>query len=77
MRVKLCARCPYRPHDLADHYDPNADMHACAACDNQQQMRDQYELRASHRRPECATIPGDTPTTMQWNVVPFATESLV
>src|ERR1700676_2211377 len=22
MRVKLCARCPYAPRDLAGHYDP-------------------------------------------------------
>src|ERR1700756_4643443 len=40
MRVKLCARCPYTPRDLAHHYDPEALLYACAKCDNEQ---DQYE----------------------------------
>src|ERR1700752_316522 len=35
MRVKLCARCPYSPHDLAYHYDPEAALYACAKCDNE------------------------------------------
>jgi hypothetical protein len=33
MQVKLCARCPYSPRDLADHYDVNAALHLCATCD--------------------------------------------
>jgi hypothetical protein len=36
MRVKLCARCPYTPRDLAHHYDPKAALYACATCDNEQ-----------------------------------------
>lgn len=33
MQVKLCPRCPYSPRDLADHYDSDATLHLCAACD--------------------------------------------
>jgi hypothetical protein len=76
MRVKLCARCPYTPHDLAGHYDPEAAMHACATCDGEQRMRDQHDLCATQRRRKCATTLGDTPGTTQWNVAPFAAESL-
>ena len=33
MQVKLCARCPYTPDDLATHYEPKAALHLCAKCD--------------------------------------------
>jgi hypothetical protein len=33
MRVKLCARCPYLPQDLADYYDSKASSHLCVRCD--------------------------------------------
>jgi hypothetical protein len=35
MQVKLCARCPYAPDDLATHYEPNAALHLCANCDRE------------------------------------------
>lgn len=75
MRVKLCARCPYRPHDLADHYDPEAALHACATCDSEQRMLDQHYPGETHRRRKCTTTLSTTGTA-QRNVAPFATESL-
>jgi hypothetical protein len=74
MRVKLCARCPYTPRDLAEHYDPAAPLHACAKCDGEQRMLDQRELGESHRRRKCTTTRFRSGKT-QWNVAPFATES--
>jgi hypothetical protein len=70
MRVKLCARCPYTPHDLAGHYDPEAALHACAQCDGEQQ----HYLGETRRRRKCPTTQLTTGTT-RWNVAPFATES--
>jgi hypothetical protein len=46
VQVKLCARCPYSPRDLADHYDIDAELHLCATCDAE------YEAL---RRPTCRT----------------------
>jgi len=70
MRVKLCARCPYAPCDLAGHYDPDAALHACAQCDREQQY-----LGETRRRRKCPTTQFTTTGTTQWNVAPFATES--
>jgi hypothetical protein len=76
MRVKLCARCPYRPQDLADHYDPEAALHACATCDGEQRMLDQHHPGETHRRSrKCTTTPAISGTA-QRNVAPFATENL-
>ncbi len=75
MRVKLCARCPYRPQDLADHYDPEAALHACATCDSEQRMLDQHHPGETHRRRKCTTTPITTGTA-QRNVAPFVTENL-
>ena len=47
MHVKLCDRCPYTPRDLAQHYDPDATLYACATCDDKQ-----YWCEARWRR-EC------------------------
>ena len=47
MRVKLCNRCPYTPHDLAGHYDPDAVLYACAKCDS---IFDPHVLREAYRR---------------------------
>jgi len=33
MRVKLCARCPYSPQDLATYYDAKSSHHLCLRCD--------------------------------------------
>src|SRR5579863_3486165 len=49
MRVKLCPRCPYSPRDLADHYDIDAALHLCAACDAQ------YDPCKTLRRRTCRT----------------------
>jgi hypothetical protein len=74
MRVKLCARCPYTPQDLANHYDPEAALHACAKCDGEQRMLDQRDLGETDRRRKCSTTLSTSGKT-QWNVAPFATES--
>ena len=50
MRVKLCARCPYAPRDLAGHYDPEAAFHACAKCDGEQGMITNHYPREARRR---------------------------
>lgn len=69
MRVKLCARCPYTPRDLAHHYDPEAALYACAKCDNEQ------DLCVTQWRRKCSTVI-DTSSAAQSNVALFATESL-
>jgi hypothetical protein len=57
MRVKLCARCPYTPRDLDDHYDPAAANHACARCDGQQDRGTLYYPRETYRRRKCSIVP--------------------
>ena len=57
MRVKLCARCPYTPRDLAGHYDPEGELHACARCDGQQDASTNHYPREPYRRQKCATVP--------------------
>jgi hypothetical protein len=50
MRVKLCARCPYTPRDLADHHDPEGTLHVCAKCDGQQEASTNHYPREANRR---------------------------
>jgi hypothetical protein len=57
MRVKLCARCPYTPQDLAGHYDPKGVLHVCAKCDSQQGAGTNHYPRKTHRRQKCTTVP--------------------
>jgi hypothetical protein len=72
MRVKLCARCPYTPRDLADHYDPEAALRLCATCDVE------YELRKTQRGQTCLSTTinttGITGTT-GLHAAPSATEN--
>ena len=76
MKVKLCARCPYTPRDLADHYDSHAVLHVCAKCDGEQGMLTNHYPRAANRRRECATLP-NVFGTMQRSDARSVTESLV
>ena len=76
MRVKLCARCPYTPQDLAGHYDPEGTLYACARCDGGQKVSTDHCPREPHRRPKCATVP-NIHGTVQPSVALSATESLV
>jgi hypothetical protein len=76
MRVKLCVRCPYTPWNLADHYDPESEIHACAKCDGPQHASTNHYPREPRRRPKCATVPnirGKSPPSVALS----ATESLV
>jgi hypothetical protein len=57
MRVKLCARCPYTPRDLAGHFDPEGTLHVCARCDGQQEASTNHYPREANRRQKCATVP--------------------
>ena len=57
MRVKLCARCPYTPQDLASHYDPQAALHACAMCDREQDVIVKHYPREPYRRRRCSIVP--------------------
>jgi hypothetical protein len=75
MKVKLCARCPYTPHDLAGHYDPLAAIHACATCDREQETFARHDRREIHWRQPCSTIPSST-NTSQDGVAPSVTGSL-
>jgi hypothetical protein len=72
VQVKLCARCPYSPRDLADHYDIDAALHLCATCDVE------YDPCETLRRPTCRTrvsnATGKTGPTWR-HAVPSATES--
>ena len=56
MRVKLCARCPYTPQDLAGHYDPEATLHVCAKCDGKQGGSTKHYPREAYRRRKCSTV---------------------
>jgi hypothetical protein len=76
MRVKLCARCPYTPRDLANHYDPDAGLHACAKCDGKYDMSDRHYPRVAQRRQRCATI-HNIVEMAQRNAAPPVMESLV
>lgn len=75
MRVKLCARCPYGPRDLADHYDPEAAAHLCASCDGEQEASINHYPRKAYRRRECATAPNVFGSAQQ-SVARSATEGL-
>jgi len=59
---------------LADHYDPEAALHACAKCDGEQRMLDQRDLGETNRRRKCSTTLFRSGKT-RWNVAPFAKES--
>ena len=76
MRVKLCARCPYTPQDLASHYDSEAALHLCAKCDVEQAMLINHYPREAYRRRPCATI-SNVFETAQRNVAQSVTETLV
>jgi hypothetical protein len=76
MRVKLCARCPYLPRDLAGHYDPKGVIHVCAKCDSQQGAGNNQHPRYAHRRQKCTTVP-NTFIAAQPIVARSVTESLV
>jgi len=76
MRVKLCARCPYTPQDLAGHYDPKGVLHVCAKCDGQQGAGTNHYPRKTHRRQKCTTVPNIF-ATAQPSVARSVPESLV
>jgi hypothetical protein len=76
MRVKLCARCPYQPRDLEDHYDPEAALHVCAKCDGEQAMLTNHYPRDAYMRRQCATI-SNVFETAQRSVARSVTETLV
>ena len=76
MRVKLCARCPYTPRDLAGHYDPEATLHVCAKCDGEQGVLTKHYPREAQRRRECSTV-HNIFGMAQRNGAPSVTESLV
>jgi hypothetical protein len=76
MRVKLCARCPYTPRDLAGHYDPKGVLHACAKCDGQQGAGTNHYPRKAHRRQKCTTVPNIF-VTAQRSVARSVTDGLV
>jgi hypothetical protein len=77
MRVKLCARCPYAPRDLAGHYDPESELYACAKCGLGQKLSStNHYPRKTGRKQKCATalnILGMPPPSVALS----ATESLV
>ena len=76
MRVKLCARCPYKPQDLTGHYDPDAALHVCAKCDGEQGMLTNHYPREAYRRRTCSTAPNIFGMA-QRSAAPSVTESLV
>jgi hypothetical protein len=75
MRVKFCAKYPYRPRDLAGHYDPEAALYVCAKCDGEQTLSNHYP-REAYRRRRCPTVPNILGTT-QRSGAPSVTENSV
>jgi hypothetical protein len=55
MRVKLCARCPYAPRDLADYYDANSGSHLCFRCDSKSAPAGLAILVTANRESKCVT----------------------
>jgi hypothetical protein len=76
MRVKLCARCPYAPRDLAGHYDPEATFHVCAKCDGEQGGPIKHYPREAQRRRKCSTV-HNIFKMAQRSAAPSVTEGLV
>ena len=74
MRVKLCARCPYSPRDLADHYDAASALHLCERCDREPVIT--KICRKAHGREQCAIAPNAL-STAQRSAAPSVAESLV
>jgi Bacterial regulatory helix-turn-helix protein, lysR family len=61
MQVKLCARCPYTPDDLATHYEPKAALHLCAKCDSEEEEKNMLNSSLNLRRGKakrCAVCDG-------------------
>ena len=54
MRVKLCARCPYTPRDLADYYDANSSSHLCFRCDSKSAPAELAILVTANQKSKCA-----------------------
>jgi hypothetical protein len=75
MRVKLCARCPYLPCDLAGHYDPEAVLHLCTKCDGEHWTSTKYDPLKAYRRQKCATVPNIV-VTAQPSIARSVTEGL-
>ena len=75
MRVKLCGRCPYTPRDLADHYDPDAVLYACAKCDGEPWILNPYDPTEVQRRRQCTTT-FETISMILPSVAPSATDGL-
>jgi hypothetical protein len=73
MRVKLCSRCPYKPRDLAGHYDPEGSTHVCTTCDGEQEASTNCYPRKAHRTKQCVIAP-NIPGMAQPSVARFATE---
>jgi hypothetical protein len=76
MRVKLCARCPYTPRDVATHYEAEAALHLCARCDSQHEASTSRYPRKAYRRQPCATVPNVFATALQ-GAARSVTEGLV
>jgi hypothetical protein len=49
MRVKLCARCPHVPQDMAGYYDLCATLHLCTRCDDAAAIPAIYQRREVQR----------------------------
>lgn len=54
MRVKLCARCPYSPQDLADYYDESSSFHLCIRCDGRTAPKELTILTTTDGESQCA-----------------------
>jgi hypothetical protein len=84
MRVKLYARCPYVPQDMADHYDPCAAFHLCARCDGViaiWAIHDRHDVQGMESAKErgrelCATSPTARSVVLQTGAAPSVAGSL-
>lgn len=76
MRVKLCARCPYSPQDLADLYDASSSFHLCVRCDGKAAAAELTILMATNGEVKCATATNALNTVSQPMPALSAAESL-
>lgn len=76
MRVKLCARCPYSPQDLADYYDASSSFHLCVRCDGKA-VAELTIFIATNGEVKCATATNALNTERKPRPALSAAESLV
>jgi hypothetical protein len=76
MRVKLCARCPYSPQDLANHYDATSSNHLCVRCDGKRAPAELTILVKVNGETQCAAARNVLNSIAQQDRAPSVADAL-